>query len=137
MSEMTENPDATADEAQRVSEESARTLFERDRASQGLGIRIEAIKPGYARLTMPVRADMINGHAVCHGGIVFLLADSAFAFSCNTYNKNTLAAAASIDYLAPAREGDVLTAVARELWRAKRSGIYEVTVSNQRGETIA
>jgi acyl-CoA thioesterase len=80
---------------------------------------------------------MVNGHRICHGGIIFTLADSAFAFACNSHGDNTLAAAASIDFLAPAREGDSLTADARELWRAGRSGIYEITVSNQRGDRIA
>ena len=80
---------------------------------------------------------MVNGHAVCHGGIVFALADSAFAFACNSHNESTLAAAASIDFLAAAREGDELTAEASELWRSRRNGLYEIIVSNQRGERIA
>jgi acyl-CoA thioesterase len=98
---------------------------------------MEEVKPGAARLRMTVRADMVNGHGMCHGGIVFALADSAFAVACNTYNAVTVAAAASIDFLAPARVNDELTAQARELWRSKRSGIYEIVVSNQRGEPVA
>jgi acyl-CoA thioesterase len=80
---------------------------------------------------------MTNGHGVCHGGIVFALADSAFAFSCNSYNEATVAAAASIDFLAPAHAGDELTAEAVELWRTRRNGIYEITVTNQRAERVA
>lgn len=115
----------------------AQAMFERDRASQSLGMRIIAVGPGWARLGMSVRGDMVNGHGICHGGIVFALADSAFAFACNSYNDATLAAAASIDYLAAARDGDELTAEATELWRSRRSGLYEITVVNQRGERIA
>jgi len=86
---------------------------------------------------MPVRADMLNGHAICHGGFVFALADSAFAFACNSHNRNTLAAGAAVDFLAPARESDVLTAEAIEVSRTRRTGVYDITVTNQRGERIA
>ena len=86
---------------------------------------------------MKVRADMTNGHAICHGGMIFALADSAFAFACNSQGEASVAASGSIDFLAAAREGDELTASARELWRGGRSGIYEVTVTNQAGATIA
>jgi acyl-CoA thioesterase len=124
-------------DAQRVAEASAQALFANDHASRNLGIGVEEVRPGFALLRMTVRADMVNGHGMCHGGIVFALADSAFAVACNTYNEVTVAAAASIDFLASARVNDELTAEARELWRSKRSGIYEISVSNQRGETIA
>jgi acyl-CoA thioesterase len=123
--------------AQRVAERAAHGLFERDRASQQLGMRLVAVRPGGARVVMRVRSDMVNGHRVCHGGLVFALADSAFAFACNSYNESTVAAAAAIDFLAAAREGDELTAEAAELWRSRRNGIYEITVVNQRGERIA
>jgi acyl-CoA thioesterase len=126
-----------APEAQRIAEQTARALYERDRASQALGMRVVAVRPGWARLTMTVRADMVNGHDVCHGGMVFSLADSAFAFACNSHNEATVAAAAAIDFLSAARAGDELTAEARELWRTHRNGIYEVTVVNQHGERIA
>jgi acyl-CoA thioesterase len=132
-----ENASEEAPEAQRVAELCAQALFAGDEASRNLGMRIEDVKPGFARLRMTVRRDMVNGHGMCHGGIVFALADSAFAVACNTYNAVTVAAAASIDFLAPARVNDELTAQARELWRSKRSGIYEIVVSNQRGESIA
>jgi acyl-CoA thioesterase len=123
--------------AQQRAERAAAALFERDGASQALGMRLAAVRPGWARVVMRVRADMVNGHGVCHGGMVFALADSAFAFACNSYNESTVAAAATIDFLAGAREGDELTAEAGELWRTRRNGIYEISVSNQRGERIA
>ena len=122
---------------QRIAQQSAQALYERDRASQALGMQLAAVAPGSARVVMQVRADMLNGHEVCHGGIVFALADSAFAFACNSYNDSTVAAAGAIDFLMSAREGDELTAEARELWRTRRNGIYEITVSNQRGERVA
>ena len=124
-------------EAQSLAERAVAALFERDRASQSLGLRIVEVRPGRVRVAMAVRADMVNGHGLCHGGLVFTLADSAFAFACNSYDESTVAAAASIDYLAAARAGDELTAEAVELWRTRRNGLYEITVTNQRGERIA
>jgi acyl-CoA thioesterase len=115
----------------------AEKLYAGDNASRALGIRILETAPGCAKVSMRVRADMVNGHSICHGGLVFTLADTAFAFACNSYGPNTLAAAGSIDFLAPAREGDELTATGRELWRSARSGLYEVEVTNQHGERIA
>lgn len=112
-------------------------MFERDRASQSLGMRILEAAPGCARVSMVIREDMVNGHAICHGGFIFALADSAFAFACNTYNAVTVAAGAAIDFLAPGRLGDELTADAREASRSRRTGVYDVAVSNQRGERIA
>ena len=112
-------------------------MFAGDRASKALGMQVTDIGPGRARLTMSVREDMLNGHAICHGGFIFTLADSAFAFACNSYNFNTVAQGCSIEYLAPAREGDVLTAVAQERSLAGRTGVYDIEVTNQRGETIA
>jgi acyl-CoA thioesterase len=131
------NDSVAAQEAQLLAERAADVLFDRDRASQTLGMSITAVRPGFAQVTMPVRADMLNGHGVCHGGLVFALGDSAFAFACNSYNEATVAAAASIDFLAPARAGDLLTAEARELWRTQRNGLYEIVVFNQHGERIA
>jgi acyl-CoA thioesterase len=124
-------------EAQRLAERAAEALFARDAASRMLGIRVVDVKPGYARVTMTVRPEMVNGHRTCHGGLIFALSDSAFAVSCNSHNESTVAAAASIDFLAPAFEGDELSAEANELWRSGRSGLYEITVINQRGERIA
>jgi len=123
--------------AQSQAQRAAAALFARDRASQALGMRITGVRPGWARVVMRVRADMVNGHDACHGGLVFALGDSAFAFACNSHNDSTVAAAASIDFLAAAREGDELTAEASELWRTRRNGLYEIVVTNQRGERIA
>jgi acyl-CoA thioesterase len=134
---MSDTGEKAAKASQQRAERAASALYERDRASQALGMRIAAVRPGWAQVTMTVRADMVNGHRVCHGGIVFALADSAFAFACNSYNESTVAAAAAIDFLAAAREGDELIAEAAELWRTGRNGIYEITVSNQRGERVA
>ena len=124
-------------DAQRLAERAAEALLRNDAASRMLGMQLTDVKPGYARLTMLVRSDMVNGHRICHGGLIFSLADSAFAVSCNSYNESTVAAACSIDFLAPAIEGDELAAEATELWRSGRSGIYEITVRNQRGERVA
>jgi acyl-CoA thioesterase len=128
---------ATTVDAQHLAERAVASLFLRDMASAMLGMRVLGVKPGYARVAMTVRPDMVNGHRICHGGLIFSLADSAFAASCNSHNENTVAAAASIDFLAPAFEGDELSAEANELWRSGRSGLYEITVTNQRGERIA
>jgi len=123
--------------AEALARGTADTLYAQDRASQALGMSIVRVAPGEAEVTMKVRADMTNGHRICHGGLIFALADSAFAFACNSYGYVAVAAAASIDFLAAAREGDMLTATCRELWRGGRSGLYEIAVANQRGETVA
>jgi acyl-CoA thioesterase len=123
--------------AQQLAERVAEALYAIDKTSQALGISIVEVRPGYARASMRVRSDMVNGHRICHGGMVFTLADTAFAFACNSHNENTVAAAASIDFLAPSHEGDELTAVATEVWRSRRNGIYEITVVNQEGARIA
>lgn len=112
-------------------------MFARDAASQALGMKLEETRPGFARVTMPVRADMIQGHATCHGGFVFALADSAFAFACNSHGGTVVAAGCSIEFLAPAALGDALTAEAREQAVSGRSGVYDVSVTNQRGELVA
>jgi acyl-CoA thioesterase len=131
------NEQQSSQQAQQLAEKVAQTLYAKDKTSQALGIRIAEVRPGHARLTMLIRGDMVNGHRICHGGMVFTLADSAFAFACNSYNESTVAAAASIDFLAASYEGDELTAVATELWRTRRNGIYEITVTNQKGARIA
>lgn len=112
-------------------------MLANDRATQGLGIAITAMGPGHATLEMTVRADMLNGFATCHGGFITALADSAFAFACNSRNDMTVASGLAIDFLAPAREGDRLTAEAAEVSLAGRTGVYDVNVRNQRGEAIA
>ena len=122
---------------QGVAERAAAAMWERDRASQGLGMRIVRVAPGQAEIAMTVRSDMVNGHAICHGGLVFTLADSAFAFACNSHNLNTVANGCAIEFLAPAQEGDVLTAVAREQAQVGRNGVYDVEVRNQAGTIVA
>ena len=122
---------------QELAEAVAEAMFAADRASQKLGMRIVAVRPGYAQLKMTVQPDMLNGHAMCHGGFIFCLADSAFAFACNTHNQTTVAAGCTIDYLAPAHKGDELTAEAVEQAVLGRTGVYDVAVSNQKGERIA
>lgn len=134
---MTSDASPAAETAQALAERVAAQMFVRDRASQHLGMRIERIAPGEAVLTMVVRADMLNGHAICHGGFVFALADSAFAFACNSYNETTVAAGCSIEFVAASREGDVLTASARERHLRGRTGLYDIDVTNQAGDIVA
>ena len=115
----------------------AEAMWEGDRASQGLGMTIESIAPGQAVLSMTVRDDMTNGHGICHGGFIFTLADSAFAFACNTYNQRVVAQMAQISFLAPAHKDDRLTATAREVWRQGRGGLYDIRVTTQTGAPVA
>ena len=112
-------------------------MWSKDTASQSLGMHITRIGPGSATLSMPVRADMLNGHGMCHGGFIFTLADSAFAFACNTYNALTVAQSNTITYLAPGAADDTLTATATEVARQGRSGTYDVVVTNTAGQKIA
>ena len=112
-------------------------MYANDRAVQGLGITVAAMAPQSATLTMTVRADMLNGFDICHGGYITTLADSAFAYACNAGNELTVASGLSIDFVAPAREGDVLSASAHEVFHAGRTGVYDVQVSNQHGQSIA
>ena len=128
--------DSTLD-PQALAERVGAGMFAEDAASRALGMRIEAMGPGYARLSMPVRAEMLNGFKICHGGFITTLADSAFAFACNSSNELTLAAGIVVDFVAPAEQGDVLSAEAREVVLTGRTGIYEVTVTNQNGEIVA
>ena len=115
----------------------AETMYANDAASRALGIRVYVPAAGRANATMTVRADMVNGFDVCHGGLLFTLADTAFAFACNGYDDRTFAAAASIDFLRPAHLGDELRAQAREDYRGSKSGFYSVEIRNQRDEVVA
>lgn len=115
----------------------ADAMWASDNASQGLGMVLESIAPGQAVLAMTVRRDMTNGHGICHGGFIFTLADSTFAFACNTYNQRVVAQMAQISFLAPTVEDDRLTATAREVWRQGRGGLYDIRVTNQDGTPIA
>ncbi len=124
-------------DAQQIAEAARDAMWAGDRASKALGMRVLAVGPGSATVAMTVREDMLNGHDLCHGGLIATLADSAFAFACNAYNEVTLASGFDIHLIAGARRGDVLTAVARELSKAGRTGVYDISVSNQRGEAVA
>lgn len=122
---------------QQLAEACGAAMYERDYAAQMLGITLEEIAPGYARMRMTVRQDMVNGHDIGHGGMTFSLADTAFAYSCNSRNEVTVASSCSIEFISPARLGDVLTAVAQERTLRGRSGVYDINVTNQHGELIA
>lgn len=122
---------------QELAEASAKALWNDDSASQRLGMEMDHLAPGEATLSMQVTEAMSNGHGTCHGGYIFTLADSAFAFACNGYNQRTVGQHASITYLAPGRLGDRLTATAREVSRQGRSGVYDVRVTNQDGVHVA
>jgi acyl-CoA thioesterase len=115
----------------------AEAMYAADEASRRLGITIDGVAPGRATATMRVTEAMVNGHGICHGGYVFLLADTAFAFACNTYDAVTLAAGCDVVFVSPARLGDELVAEATERVRLGRSGVYDVTVSGQDGSTVA
>ncbi len=122
---------------QERAERSAQAMWAGDAASQAMGMRIEQIAPGLAVLSMEVQAHHLNGHRICHGGHIFTLADSAFAFACNTYNQLTVAQENQITFLAPGQLGERLTATAQEQARAGRSGVYDVTVTGGDGRKVA
>ena len=124
------NADETADKV-------ARAMLAAEGTGPAWGIEIEEAREGYARIRMRLRADMLNGHRIAHGGMVFALADTAFAYACNSRNLRTVAAHASIVFLDSAREGELLTAEAREEALAGRSGVYNATVRGEDGRTIA
>ena len=126
----TSNPQALAHAA-------SQAMWSRDNATHALGMELVSVQPGRSVLRMTVRADMVNGHHICHGGLIFTLADSAFAYACNSYNLNTVASACSIDFLAPGREGDVLEATAVERSASGRTGVYDVEVKVVGGNTVA
>lgn len=123
--------------AQATAEAAARAMWAADRASRALGMELVAVSPGRATVHMAVRPDMCNGYQLCHGGMIFALADSAFAVACNTYNKVTVANNCNVAFVSSARVGDVLTAEAVERHRGGRSGTYDVTVTDQTGRLVA
>jgi acyl-CoA thioesterase len=132
------SPDAaSADDALRRAQTVVQAMFGADRASQSMGIEIIEVAPGRARIAMTVRADMVNGLGLCHGGIVFAFADSAFAFACNSYGDPMVAAGAGIDFIAPTPCGERLTATATEVSRSARHGIYDVAVTDAAGRVLA
>lgn len=118
-------------------EKSAQAMWAQDHASQALGMELVAVDEGRATLGLTVEQRHCNGHGMCHGGIIFALADSAFAFACNSRNQATVAQHNVITYIAPGRLGDRLTAEAREISLAGRSGVTDVRVTNQSGAVIA
>jgi acyl-CoA thioesterase len=127
---MTMNP-------QEMAEACARAMWADDAASQKLGITLDEVGPGCATLSMTVSADMTNGHGMCHGGYIFALADSAFAFACNTYNQRVVAQHCAVSFLNPVAQGTRLTARATEVNRRGRSGIYDVRVTDAEGAVVA
>ncbi|NMF89851.1 hydroxyphenylacetyl-CoA thioesterase PaaI [Aromatoleum petrolei] len=112
-------------------------MSENDRVLHANGLRFEAVGPGYAKVTMTVREDMLNGFDICHGGFITLLADTAFAYACNSGNEQTVASGISLDFMAPGRPGEVLCAEAKEVFAAGRTGVYDISVTNPKGELIA
>lgn len=126
------------DEAtQQLAQDCAQFMFKHDTASKTLGIAIERVSLGCVMATMTVRTDMLNGHQTCHGGFIFSLADSAFAFACNSQNQAAVAAGCTIDFLRPALINDQLKAEATQIYQGKRSGIYHVEVTNQHAQIVA
>lgn len=123
--------------AQEIADRSSDAMWQNDDASQSLGIVIEKVQPGIATVSLQVEKRHTNGHDICHGGYIFTLADTAFAFACNSYNQVAVAQQNSISFVAPGKLGDTLTATATEVHRAARSGVYDATVVNQDNETIA
>ncbi len=108
-----------------------------DKASQALGIEVDIPEAGAAVATMLIREDMVNGFGVCHGGLLVALADTAFAFACNAYNDVTLASAVQAEFLRPAQRGDVLSAIAREEYRGRKTGYYTIRIVNQDKELVS
>lgn len=120
-----------------IAKASADRMWSEDEASRNLGMQIVSVAPGRATLTMTVTDKMVNGHQICHGGYIFLLADSAFAFACNTYNQRTVAQQCAVTFIRPGKLGDRLRADASEISKSGRSGIYDITVSREDGTVIA
>jgi acyl-CoA thioesterase len=121
---------------QELADACAAAMYARDLASQALGIQLVGVGPGMARMTMEVTDTMVNGHRICHGGYIFLLADTAFAFACNTYNRVTVAQSASVEFVAPVHRGDLLLAIAHEVTRFGRNGLYDIKIERD-GDIVA
>ncbi|SFP66678.1 hydroxyphenylacetyl-CoA thioesterase PaaI [Tranquillimonas alkanivorans] len=122
---------------QEIAERSAQAMWANDKASRALGMELVEVAPGYAQMTMTIRRDMLNGQDIGHGGLIFTLADSTFAFACNTYNQKVVAQNCGVTFHAPAMEGDVLTATGTEVTRAGRSGLYDIFVKRADGTLVA
>lgn len=128
---------STPADADTLARAAGAAMYARDRASQELGIQLDEVRAGYARMSMSVQDWMLQGHDVCHGGYLFALADTAMAFASNSRNDVHLALNANIDFLRPANLGDTLTAVASEGNRTRRTGMYDVTIVNGEGKAVA
>lgn len=126
-----------AKDSQHMAELTAAAMFASDAATRGLNMEVTHVAEGTATLSMLIKPNMLNGHKTCHGGYLFTLADSAFAFACNSRNHVTVAAGCSIEFLSPGREGDVITATATEQSLNGRTGIYDARLTNQHGQVIA
>lgn len=124
-------------DADAIAKRAAEAMWAGDRATNGLGMSLDEVRAGFARISMTVRDDMVNGHDICHGGFIFALADSAFAFACNSRNLTTVASGARIDFIRPAHLGDALYATSKVVHQGKRGGIYDSVVYNQDDEIIA
>jgi acyl-CoA thioesterase len=124
-------------EADNLARRIAETLLQREGTGPAWGVSIDEAREGYARIRMKVRDDMLNGHRIAHGGMIFAIADTAFAYACNSRNENTVAQNATISFLAQAHAGEVLVAEAREVSRSGRSGVYQVSVKAEDGRAIA
>jgi phenylacetic acid degradation protein PaaD len=134
---MTGYGELMTDAAQTLAERCTHAMLDSDAASARLGIRLVSVAPGRAEVSMRVTADMLNGHRIGHGGIIFSVADTAFAVACNSYNRNTVASGCDIDFVQSAVEGDELTATAVERYRRGRSGLYDITVRRADGTVVA
>lgn len=124
-------------DAAQLAQRCAEQMWSDDNASEYMGMAIEYVGPGEATLSMTVRPEMVNGHDICHGGYIFSLADSAFAFACNSFNQVAVAASCSIDYVRPATLGQRLVAKASMIHQGRRTGIYKVEITNQNNDLIA
>lgn len=131
---MNEMSDAIALE---IATKAGAAMYERDHAARALGIELAEIRPGFARMTMTVRDDMVNGHDICHGGFTFTLADTTLAYASNSYNAVAVAQTATITFTSPGRRGEILTAVSEERSHGGRTGIYDVAVSGEDGRAVA
>jgi acyl-CoA thioesterase len=120
-----------------LAQESARIMWAEDTATRQVGMQLLEVTPGRAKLSLTVRDEFTNGHGMCHGGYIFMLADSAFAFACNSHNQRAVAASAAIEFIAAAQRGDLLTAECAEQSRGGRSGLYDTRVTDQNGRLIA
>ncbi|MBV8260818.1 MAG: hydroxyphenylacetyl-CoA thioesterase PaaI [Paraburkholderia sp.] len=130
-------PDDNSLSPDELARAAAQAMYESDGCTRALGMELLEVRAGYARLSMAVRPEFLNGHQTCHGGMIFSLADSAFAFACNSYNINTVAAGCSIEFLRPVLRDEVLTAEAVEQVLSGRNGVYDIRVTNRAGETVA